>query len=101
MVAAEWNLRCSTGITGSPQATSAGSHHPTATLAGGQLVLVVTDEGLASACDPPGLLALLRRRMLDLVKGQVLEIGPTSQRAGRRNPLKRPGTTKRRPRLRS
>jgi hypothetical protein len=89
------------GITGSSQATTAGFYHLTAALAGGQLVLVVTGEDLASACDPPSLITLLQRRMLDLVKGQVLDIGATTPRAQRSRSPKRPWTRRRSPQPRS
>jgi hypothetical protein len=79
------------GITGDPHAVSAGFYHLTAALAGGQLVLVITGDDLAGACDSPSLIALLQRRMLDQVKGQVLRIGTTRQRTNSRSVAGRTG----------
>lgn len=60
------------GITGDPDVPSAGFYHVATALAGGQLVLVVTGEDLVEACEAGGIVPLLRRRMLDQVKQQVL-----------------------------
>jgi hypothetical protein len=67
------------GITGDPEMMSAGFYHVAAALLGGQLVLVLTGDDLANARDTQGLIALLRRRMLDQVKGQVPAIAASSQ----------------------
>jgi hypothetical protein len=67
------------GITGHPQTMSAGFYHVAAALLGGQLVLVVTGDDLANASNTAGLITLLRRRMLDQVKGQVLAIAGSIQ----------------------
>lgn len=66
------------GITGNPKVPTAAFYHSAMALAEGQLVLVITGDDLANACDPPSLIALLQRQMLDLVKGQVLQIGATN-----------------------
>lgn len=67
------------GITGRAEVPSAGFYHVTASLIEGQLVLVITGDDLINACDPDALVALLQRRMLDQVKGQILsaQISPT------------------------
>ncbi len=62
------------GLTGRAQRRTAGFYHVTRALADGQLVLVLTGEDLVKAGDSAGLVALLRRRMLDQVKGQVLAL---------------------------
>jgi hypothetical protein len=67
------------GITGDPEIISAGFYHVATALAGGQLVLVVTGDDLANACDTGGLVTLLRRRMIDQVKGQVLAISSSNR----------------------
>lgn len=77
------------GITGNSQATTAGFYHLTTALTDGQLVLVITGKDLANASHPSNLIALLQRRMLDLVKGQVLRIGATSERPPVRGSRKR------------
>ena len=60
------------GVTGDPDVPSAGFYHVATALAGGQLVLVVTGDDLMAACETGGIIALLRRRMLDQVKRQVI-----------------------------
>jgi hypothetical protein len=70
------------GITGDPDTPSAGFYHVTTALAGGQLVLVMTGTDLEEAFEPANLVALLRRRMLDQVKGQVLAIERSSLDSG-------------------
>lgn len=79
------------GITGDPETLSAGLYHVTRALADGQLVLVMTGDDLAAAYDPDRLVALLRRRMLDQVKGQVLAmVGLSRKRKGSAERSKRP-----------
>ena len=67
------------GITGDPRTVSAGFYHVTTALAGGQLVLVLTGDDLINFGDPRALVALLQRRMLDQVKGQILSITAKDQ----------------------
>lgn len=84
------------GITGDARSRSAGFYHVTAALAGGQLVLVVTGEDLEAAEDPAHLVALLRRRMLDQVRGQILALERSARkgRAGRKGGTPRRATRK-------
>ena len=77
------------GITGDAKSVSAGFYHVTTALAGGQLVLVVTGDDLVNCCDGASLVALLRRRMLDQVRAQVLAIGASAQRVSNKGRSKK------------
>jgi hypothetical protein len=72
------------GIAGNVLQRSAGFFHLASAMAGGQTVLVVTGADLKTADSPADLVRLLRRRMLDQVKGQVLAI-ESSRHRGKRN----------------
>jgi hypothetical protein len=73
------------GITGDALQRSAGFFHLASAMAGGQTVLVVTGTDLETIDSPADLVRLLRRRMLDQVRGQVLAIEGSRRRrkAGR------------------
>lgn len=62
------------GITGDAAERSAGFFHVAAAMAGGQTVLVITGADLAALQDPGEVVRLLRRRMLDQVRGQTLAL---------------------------
>ena len=62
------------GIAGEARQRSAGFFHLASAMAGGQTVLVVTGADLETVDSPADLIRLLRRRMLDQVRGQVLAI---------------------------
>jgi hypothetical protein len=72
------------GITGNATTRTAGFFHLAAAMAGGQTVLVVTGADLDAIDGSADLVPLLRRRMLDQVKGQVLAI-ESQQRQNRRS----------------
>jgi hypothetical protein len=68
------------GITGDALQRSAGFFHLASAMAGGQTVLVVTGNDLETIDSPADLVRLLRRRMLDQVRGQVLAIEGSRRR---------------------
>jgi hypothetical protein len=71
------------GITGDAAERSAGFFHLASAMAGGQTVLVVTGADLQAISTPADLVRLLRQRMLDQVKGQVLAIEGSRRRRTR------------------
>ena len=66
------------GIAGNEKATTAGYYHMSAALHEGVNILVVTREDLLALTSGVDLVALLRRRLLSLVRSQVLEAAATS-----------------------
>jgi Restriction endonuclease len=62
------------GLAGRAAARSAGFFHVTTAMAAGQTVLVVTEADLRTLNKTTDLVALLKRRMLDQVKGQILAL---------------------------
>lgn len=79
------------GITGDAAERSAGFFHVAAAMAGGQTVLVITGADLAALQDSAEIVRVLRRRMLDQVRGQTLALeGREAGRGGTQaNPRRR------------
>jgi hypothetical protein len=71
------------GITGDAVQRSAGFFHLASAMADGQTVLVVTGADLETIDSPADLIQLLRRRLLDQVRGQVLAIEGSRRRSKR------------------
>jgi hypothetical protein len=71
------------GMTGDAAERSAGFFHLASAMAGGQTVLVITGADLEAVNTPADLVRLLRRRMLDQVRGQVLAIEGSRRRSKR------------------
>lgn len=74
------------GITGDAATRTAGFFHLASAMAGGQTVLVLTGADLEAISQPVDLMRLLRRRMLDQVRGQVLAIESDRRRIRRQTP---------------
>jgi hypothetical protein len=62
------------GLTGDPATKSAGFFHVATAMAAGQTVLVVTGEDLMKLTSGADLIRLLRRRLTDQVRDQVLAV---------------------------
>jgi Restriction endonuclease len=60
------------GITGNPDDKTAGFYHVTAAMAEGQTVLIITGEDLLDLNSGEDLVALLRRRLMEQVRSQVV-----------------------------
>jgi hypothetical protein len=78
------------GITGDATERSAGFFHVASAMAGGQTVLIVTGADLEVITAPADITRLLRRRMLDQVKGQVLAIEGSLRRRKRAGARQKP-----------
>jgi Restriction endonuclease len=72
------------GITGKAAKLTNSFYHTAAAMADGQTVLVVTGADLEAITDAADLVTLLRRRMLDQVRGQVVAIEGRAIKAARR-----------------
>ena len=79
------------GIAGDALQLSAGFFHLASAMAGRRTVLVITGADLEAIDSPADLARLLRRRMLDQVKGQVLAIEGPRRRRSRDGAKQKPG----------
>lgn len=63
------------GVAGKPEESTAGFFHMTAALMDGVTLLVVTEEDLLAIGSGADLVALLQKRLIEVVKSQVLKVG--------------------------
>jgi hypothetical protein len=77
------------GLAGNPAAKSAGFFHVASAMAAGQTVLLITGDDIAKLTSGADLVRLLRRRLTDQVRDQVLavDVKPKRARPARKRPF--------------